>query len=251
MDSNQFHACSRSVTGIRQENEDACEIRRISHPMGSFLLLAVADGLGGHPAGEVASSLAVRTLCGIVHDQLLHLPEPDLASLETLMKMAFRETNNRVIAISEQEEGLRGMGTTLVAALISGEGCCTIGNVGDSRAYLIGEELERLTRDHSRVQELVEEGLLSRDEAEHHPLRNIVTRIIGRKGDEADITSIQVGNARILVCSDGLLDGLTEDEIFAVAATEPIPSVCNALIEAALARSRDNISVVVAGRTEM
>jgi protein phosphatase len=249
MDKYRFNACSRSVAGIRPENEDACEVCRISHPTGPFLLLAIADGLGGHPAGEVASNLAVRTFSGIINDRLLALPEPDPASLGSLVELAFRETNSRVIAASEQGDGLQGMGTTLVAALVSGEGHCIIGNVGDSRAYLVGERLEPLTRDHSRVQELVDEGLLTREEAECHPQRNIVTRIIGRKEDRADITITRVENARILVCSDGLLDGLTEDEIFAVASSGPFPAVCNTLVEAALARSRDNITVIVAGRT--
>ncbi len=247
MERYQFQACSRSVPGIRPVNEDACEIRRISHPSGMILLLAVADGLGGHPAGEVASSLAVRTLGDIVGDQLTRLPEPDRRSLEALMELAFRETNRRVISISRQDEGCQGMGTTLVAALITGADSCVIGNIGDSRAYRIGETMERLTRDHSQVQELVDQGILSPAEAERHPQRNIVTRIIGREGDLADISSCPLGNNRILLCSDGLLDGLTEQEIFAVAAKGRIPVVCTELIEAARERSRDNITVIVAG----
>ncbi|NYT06835.1 MAG: serine/threonine-protein phosphatase [Methanomicrobiales archaeon] len=250
MERYRFHACSRSIAGIRPGNEDACEVRRISHPSGTILLLAVADGLGGHPAGEVASRLAVRTLGEIVHDQLSRLPNPDQESLEALMELAFRETNHRMISASGQEEEWQGMGTTLVAALITGtEDHCIIGNIGDSRAYRVGDRLERLTRDHSRVQELVEEGILSPLEAERHPLKNIVTRIIGREGDRADITSCRLGNARILLCSDGLLDGLTEQEILAILAEGAYPAVCNALIEAAQVKSRDNITVVVAGRS--
>jgi serine/threonine protein phosphatase PrpC len=249
MERPQFHACSRSVAGIRPGNEDACDVSRISHPSGTILLLAVADGIGGHPAGEVASRLAVRALGEIVREQLSLIREPDRESLEALMELAFQETNLRVLSVSEQQEGWQGMGTTLVAALITGADDCVIGNVGDSRVYRIGEHLERLTRDHSRVQELVEEGILNPHEAERHPLKNIVTRIIGRKGDWADITSCRLGNARILLCSDGLLDGLTEQEILTVAGEQNYPAVCDALIEAARARSRDNITVVVAGRS--
>jgi serine/threonine protein phosphatase PrpC len=249
MESQLFHACSRSVAGIRPVNEDACGVSRITHPSGTILLLAVADGLGGHPAGEVASRLAVGTLGEIVREQLSLLREPDRGSLTALMELAFRETNLRVISVSEQEEAWQGMGTTLVAALITGADDCIIGNVGDSRAYRIGEQLERLTRDHSRVQELVEEGFLNPHEAERHPLKNIVTRIIGREGDRADITSCRLGNARILLCSDGLLDGLGEQEILAVVAEQNYPAACEALIEAARARSRDNITVIVAGRS--
>lgn len=247
MERYQFQACSRSVPGIRPGNEDACEIRRISHPSGPILLLAVADGLGGHPAGEVASRLAVRTLCTSVCDRLPLLREPGRESLEALMKLAFGETNQRVIALSEQEERWHGMGTTLVAALIAMGDHCIIGNIGDSRAYRVGEKLERLTRDHSQVQELVDQGILSPHDAERHPQRNIVTRIIGREGDHADITSYRLGNSRILLCSDGLLDGLTEQEIFAVVKDGTIPAVCSELIEAAREKSRDNITVIVAG----
>jgi protein phosphatase len=248
MEKYRFHACSRSVAGVRPDNEDACEVRRISHPAGTILLLAVADGLGGHPAGEVASRLAVRTLAEIVHERLLQLREPGRESLEALMGLAFQETNRRVISAAEQEEDWQGMGTTLVAALLTGDDWCIIGNIGDSRAYRVSDRLERLTRDHSRVQELVEEGMLSPGEAERHPLRNIVTRIIGRSGDRADITSIRLGNARILLCSDGLLDGMTEEEILALATEGTYPAVCTALVEAARSKSRDNITVVVAGR---
>jgi serine/threonine protein phosphatase PrpC len=249
MERHQLSACSRSVAGIRPGNEDACDVCRISHPSGTMLLLAVADGIGGHPAGEVASSLAIRTLGEIVREQLPLIREPDLESLKSLMALAFRETNQRVLSVSEQEQECSGMGTTLVAALITEADDCIIGNVGDSRAYRIGEQLERLTRDHSRVQELVEEGVLNPHEAERHPLKNIVTRIIGREGDRADITSCRIGNARILLCSDGLLDGLTEQEILAVAGEQNYPAVCDALVEAARAKSRDNITVVVAGRS--
>jgi serine/threonine protein phosphatase PrpC len=249
MERHQLSACSRSVAGIRPGNEDACDVCRISHPSGTMLLLAVADGIGGHPAGEVASSLAIRTLGEIVREQLPLIRAPDRESLESLMALAFRETNQRVLSVSEQEQECSGMGTTLVAALITEADDCIIGNVGDSRAYRIGEQLERLTRDHSRVQELVEEGVLNPHEAERHPLKNIVTRIIGREGDRADITSCRIGNARILLCSDGLLDGLTEQEILAVAGEQNYPAVCDALVEAARAKSRDNITVVVAGRS--
>jgi serine/threonine protein phosphatase PrpC len=249
MERHQLSACSRSVAGIRPGNEDACDVCRISHPSGTMLLLAVADGIGGHPAGEVASSLAIRTLGEIVREQLPLIREADRESLESLMALAFRETNQRVLSVSEQEQECSGMGTTLVAALITEADDCIIGNVGDSRAYRIGEQLERLTRDHSRVQELVEEGVLNPHEAERHPLKNIVTRIIGREGDRADITSCRIGNARILLCSDGLLDGLTEQEILTVAGEQNYPAVCDALVEAARAKSRDNITVVVAGRS--
>jgi protein phosphatase len=212
------------------------------------MLLSVADGLGGHPAGEVASRLAVRTLEQIVREQLALIAEPEPEIMKGIMAVAFRETNRRVMMAAEEEPEWQGMGTTLVAALLSTNDDCIIGNIGDSRAYRITSRMERLTRDHSQVQELIDKGILSEREAEHHPLKNIVTRIIGRDEDQADITSWNLDNSRLLLCSDGLLDGLAEEDILAVVTGCAFPVVCQTLVERARQRSRDNITVVVAAR---
>jgi protein phosphatase len=212
------------------------------------MLLSVADGLGGHPAGEVASRLAVRTLEQIVREQLALIGEPEREIMKGIMEVAFRETNRRVMMAAEGEPEWQGMGTTLVAALVSNADDCIIGNIGDSRAYRITSRMERLTRDHSQVQELIDKGILSEREAEHHPLKNIVTRIIGRDEDQADITSWNLDNSRLLLCSDGLLDGIAEEDILAVVKGCAFPAVCQTLVEQARQRSRDNITVVVAAR---
>ncbi len=248
MEEKTLHVCSLSDAGIRSGNEDACSVSRISHPSGTIMLLSVADGLGGHPAGEVASRLAVRTLEQIVREQLTLIAEPDPEIMKGIMAVAFRETNRRVMMAAEGEPDWQGMGTTLVAALISTTDNCIIGNIGDSRAYRITRRMERLTRDHSQVQELIDKGILSEREAEHHPLKNIVTRIIGRDEDQADITSWNLDNSRLLLCSDGLLDGIAEEDILAIVTGCAFPAVCQTLVEQARQRSRDNITVVVAAR---
>lgn len=241
-----LRTCSLSVAGIRAGNEDACRVSQISHQSGTFMLLSVADGLGGHPAGEVASRLAVRTLEQVIREQVTVYTEPGPEHLNEIMRLAFAETNRKVMTAAEREPEWQGMGTTLVAALVSARDDCIIGNIGDSRAYRVGSRVERLTRDHSQVQELVDRGILSPEEAEFHPLKNIVTRIIGRVGDEADITSWNLGQARLLLCSDGLLDGISEEELLAVISGSQFPAVCQTLVERACQKSRDNITVVVA-----
>jgi protein phosphatase len=246
MEEQNLHVCSLSDAGIRSGNEDACSVSRISHQSGTIMLLSVADGLGGHPAGEVASRLAVRTLEQIVREQLALIADPEPEIMQGIMAVAFRETNRRVMMAAEGEPEWKGMGTTLVAALVSTADDCIIGNIGDSRAYRIASDIERLTRDHSQVQELVDKGIMSDREAEHHPLKNIVTRIIGRDEDKADITSWNLGNAWLLLCSDGLLDGISEEDILAVVSGCEFPVICQTLVDQARQKSRDNITVVVA-----
>jgi protein phosphatase len=238
--------CSISDTGIRPANEDAYLVSRIASPSGDFLLLAVADGLGGHPAGEVASNLAVRTLEKIMREQLQLVTDTGIASLSSLLSRAFLETNRTIAGLAETQPEWNGMATTLVAALVAEEDLCVIGNVGDSRAYLISDRLERITRDHSRVQELVDRGLLSVEEAEHHPQKNIVTRIVGRIGDAPDIFTCRMGSSILLLCTDGLSDGISEKRIFSVAREAEFQDLCRELVREAKQDSRDNITVVAA-----
>jgi len=246
MEENTLRICSQSDAGIRSGNEDAYSVSRISHTSGMIVLLSVADGLGGHPAGEVASRLAVGTLERIVREQLTLITALEPETLKKILALACRETDRRVSSAAAQEPEWQGMGTTLVAALISDADYCIIGNIGDSRAYRVTRSMERLTRDHSQVQELVDKGVLSAREAEHHPLKNIVTRIIGREEDQADISSYRLGDARLLLCSDGLIDGISEEEILPIVTGCEFPAVCQTLVERAIQRSRDNITVIVA-----
>ncbi|MDH7511122.1 MAG: protein phosphatase 2C domain-containing protein [Methanolinea sp.] len=245
---NMIITCSRTERGIRERNEDACGIFSIPSPAGTLILLAVADGLGGHPAGEVASALAVRALVESVSLSAKSLVVQDGPSLQQILATGFSHANIRVLRYPEEDPACRGMGTTLVAALLSegGEGVC--GNVGDSRAYLVGRTIRRITRDHSEVQELVERGLIAADAAELHPLKNIVTRIIGRKDDVPDFYPVSLDGDCLILCSDGLTDGVSEREIHALVTTTDFAGLCEALVAAARGRSRDNITVVAAWR---
>lgn len=248
MEKSTLRTCCRSDPGIRHMNEDACTVAAFQHRCGMVTLLAIADGLGGHPAGEVASSLAVETLSRVVDDQLRLVQDLGVDVLKRLLATAFHEANEEILAAGARDPAFEGMGTTLVAAMITDADDCIIGNIGDSRAYLVSQRMRRVTRDHSRVQEMVEEGILTEAEAERHPLKHIVTRILGREGDGPDFFTCRLGESRLLLCSDGLTDGLSEPDLHAALRGAGIPGICDTLIGMARVRSRDNITVAVAER---
>jgi PPM family protein phosphatase len=181
----------------RRRNEDAYVV---SPP-----LFAVADGMGGARAGELASRLAVEAMG----------EEPESRGEERLSPL-IREANRRVFARSHEDASASGMGTTMTAAIVGDDGTVTIGHVGDSRAYrLRDDQLEQLTEDHSLVAELVRSGRLSAEEAETHPQRSVITRALGTDADvDVDVFTVQ-GEAGdlFLLCSDGLTTMVEDEDI--------------------------------------
>jgi PPM family protein phosphatase len=181
----------------RRRNEDAYVV---SPP-----LFAVADGMGGAQAGELASRLAVEAMG----------EEPEGRGEERLSTL-IREANRRVFARSHEDASASGMGTTMTAAIVGDDGTVTIGHVGDSRAYrLRDDQLEQLTEDHSLVAELVRSGRLSAAEAETHPQRSVITRALGTDPEVAvDVFTVQ-GEAGdlFLLCSDGLTTMVEDEDI--------------------------------------
>jgi len=212
-------------------------------------LFAVADGMGGHAAGEVASEVAIETL------RATFAADP---TAEGLVK-AFRQADAAVWQRSEEQPDTRGMGTTLTAvALIDsdGEPVLEVGNVGDSRAYLLRDgELHRLTIDHSLVEELLQAGRLTPEEAMNHPQRHIVTRSIGVEyhGDESvglevdTFTVLPFRGDRILLASDGLSDMIADDQIASALRrfADPDDAARELIRLAKAAGGNDNISVVL------
>jgi len=217
----------------RRRNEDAF----VCEPP----LFAVADGMGGAQAGEVASRLAADS---VREAKLGDLPSPE-QTVEII-----REANRRVYAYSSENASTRGMGTTMTVALVEGS-VVTIGHVGDSRAYLLREDqLTQLTQDHSLVAELVRSGRLSPKEAESHPRRSVITRALGTESDvEVDVFSIRAQNGDLfLLCSDGLTSMVSDEEIakLLVAARADLDSAGEKLVAAAnQAGGEDNITVVL------
>ena len=221
---------------VRQNNEDAMLVGDGEDET----LFVVADGIGGFEAGEVASSLAVDVLRGLHPDKTF--------------KAAIGEANRRILAAGRDDEKLSGMGTTVVAIRFGGtqgEPLAEIAHVGDSRAYLVrGGEMNPITEDHSLVAELVRSGDLTRDQAAEHPQKNLITRALGADEDvDVDTTVLPIdAGDRVLLCSDGLSDMVSEARISEILLESPDDPerAARGLLSAALeAGGNDNITVVV------
>ena len=235
----------------REGNEDAYCVRE---DLGLYL---VADGMGGHAAGEVASKLAAETIEGVIRDTRnadvnSTWPMPFDISLSingNRLKTAIYMANRRLTTAMQDDEHLRGMATTVAVVLVSGSKC-TIGHVGDSRVYrLRAGELSGMTEDHSWVNEQVRAGRLTDNDARRHPWRNVVTRAItGGDDPTADIQEAQLtAGDRILICSDGLSSVVPNEQIQKLLTAEtPAEATAAALVEAANeAGGPDNITVVI------
>jgi protein phosphatase len=222
---------SSDVGQVREKNEDSFLVDdRLS-------LFAVADGMGGHRGGAVASSTSLEAL------RAAFASGQDMAD-------AIKRANAAVFETAADEPLLEGMGTTLTAVQALGDASVLVGHVGDSRAYLIHEgALRQVTEDHSLVEELVREGRLTKEQAEIHPQRSIITRALGVDPDiDVDVHPIDVvPGDRILLCSDGLTTMLRDRDIERVARLEPDPRhAADRLVDAANeAGGEDNITVLV------
>jgi protein phosphatase len=240
----------------RQTNEDAFLLTDLSGDASNApllntnqigergALLIVADGMGGTEAGEVASALAVSTL----HDGL-QLGEVQQAASEQLRQMTER-ANACIRQHAQRSSQLDGMGTTLTAALVR-DGIAYLAQIGDSRAYLIrGQSIRQLTKDQSYVQRMVDDGLLSPEEAARHPYRNVIMQALGVESDiKVALTAIALQrNDYLLLCSDGLSGYVTSEEMLQIVQGADSPAyACRLLTEVANARGgEDNITVIVA-----
>ena len=218
-------------------------------------LYVVADGMGGHAAGEVASQEAVDTVLGMVRrgyasvEQFQHEgPTGDnVRGVQRLLKSAVQAATYMVFAIAENDPDQKGMGTT-VSALLVMESHAVVAQVGDSRVYLVREnKVYQLTEDHTLVAWQVKQGIISEAEAALSPHKNVITRAVGsRDYVQVDTQCVEVGPGdRFLVCSDGLHGYLTDEEIPSILALGPEVAVSR-LIDVANARGgRDNITAVV------
>ncbi len=247
-------ACGQSVGRQREHNEDS--LLAVTATLGGvtesipFGLYIVADGMGGHQFGEVASNAAVRIMGGNImkkfHSYLFNLPTQNIQDpLQELMELSISEAHQYV-----QREA-PGSGTTVTAALVLGQQV-TIAHVGDSRAYAVFPDgrVDALTRDHSLVKRLEELGHISKDEAANFPHRNVLIRALGQgEALEADVFTIpfpQTGY--LLLCSDGLWGVISEKEIHrAVMEAPSLQRACQTMVDAAnAAGGPDNITVVLA-----
>lgn len=226
----------------------SCEERTYFGPRPASLF-AVADGMGGHAAGEEASALALASVESFVLEVLGHLEPLGGCKPEEVLTAAFRRADAAIHAKGDAREKLRGMGATMTMALFQGR-TMHVAHAGDCRAYLLRDKkLYRVTRDHTLVAELKRKGLLTPEQAHEHPLKHIVTNVVGggTLGVDPEVTSFPVrGGDRFMICSDGLLESVTDPQIEAVLTHAASPGeACGALVEAALQGvARDNITVV-------
>jgi serine/threonine protein phosphatase PrpC len=266
-----LHVASAGVTDtgrVREHNEDQfviAEIRRVlrirqsslsqpSHLMGERLghLFVVADGMGGHQGGEYASALAVASVENIVLNTIGWLFRLQGDGVLAEFKEAVRATDRWVIEAAERQPELAGMGTTLTVAYLT-DSVLYLAHAGDSRCYLYrGGQLQRLTRDHTYVEGLVDEGIISAKEAACHSMRNIVTNAVGgdARGVKPEVHKHNIAPGDlILLCSDGLTEMLPDDEIAAhLSAPHTTPDqMARTLVDQAnAAGGTDNITVIVA-----
>ena len=225
----------------REVNQDYIFVS--NEPLGNLPnLLIVADGMGGHRAGDFASRYAVETL------------KEDLANStedgpEAMIRKAIQSANQKLIEAARQDARLEGMGTTLVVATVI-EHTLYFANVGDSRLYLLHDTIKQLSKDHSFVQEMVRLGGIDAEEAKHHPDKNIITRAVGaREKVEVDFFEYRLQRGdMILMCTDGLSNMVEDEDMFdIVKGARDIVEAVQMLIEKANSNGgRDNIGVVMA-----
>ena len=248
----QVSSASATDKGMRRSiNEDCFSARD------DLSLFVVCDGMGGHAAGEVASQAVVDGIVAFVTatktmppDQTWSIPfDLDQSVNANRLSAGFRMGNQRIASQIATSSELQGMATTAVAVLIEG-GTATLAHVGDSRAYRLRDgQLDRLTQDHSWVEEQIRIGALTEEAARKHPRRNIVTRALSGSEDLAvDIQEVALQSGdRLLLCSDGVFTVLEDDEIREVLRRETdLDELCHALIQGANdGGGPDNVTAVV------
>ncbi|GAA0114379.1 Stp1/IreP family PP2C-type Ser/Thr phosphatase [Clostridium senegalense] len=203
-------------------------------------IFAIADGMGGHNAGEVASKMALETVIDYLKK---NKEEESRIALTKAVNLA----NHHIYKAALLKDEYSGMGTTITICYIKDEKCL-VANVGDSRCYVICKDrLIKVTKDHSLVQELLDNGTISEEEAQNHPNKNVITRAIGTKPIvEVDLYELNLNEFdKGLLCTDGLTNELSEQEICNIIITDK-EDVCDELIKASKDRGgRDNISVII------
>ena len=212
-------------------------------PVGSLSnLYIVADGMGGHNAGDLASRTTVETVVDYIEGAKEKRPIP-------LLDAAIQAANQKVIEISLTDKSLEGMGTTVVAATVQ-DGCLYVANVVDSRLYLLDHQIEQINRDHSLVEEMVRAGEIKREEARHHEKKNVITRAVGvEKKLRIDFFDVALNPGdRFLLCSDGLTNMVDDEDMLRLVSRETSLEAAALKLVAAANRNggKDNISVVLA-----
>lgn len=234
-------SCALTHVGhVRTVNEDAFLDRS------DIQLWVVADGMGGHHAGDVASQCIVDSL-----NELATAP-PRLSAYVGDVEDSLMNVNKQLRQLAAEHQDQRTIGST-VMALVAKEDYCAYLWAGDSRIYRARNgTFTRMTRDHSQIEEMIDRGILSREDAEAHPAANVITRAVGASDDlfvDIDMGNVQSGDTFVL-CSDGLYKHVTEEEMAEESQGENVDDICQKLIDLTLARgAMDNVTVVVVRAT--
>lgn len=205
----------------------------------------VADGMGGHNAGDVASKIAVKSCINYMKKI-----NNNTEDMEKVLKEAINYANNSIYEKSKESNGLKGMGTTITACLVYGEDA-VIANVGDSSCYIITKgQIKKATKDHSLVQELIDDGSITEEEALKHPNKNIITRALGTK-NTVDVDTFKINlkfTEKVILCTDGLSNYISKEEMFNIILNNNNQQACKLLVELCKNKGgRDNISVIIFG----
>ena len=234
-------SCGKTDKGKRRDNNQD-NIFMSDSPVGPLPnLYIVADGMGGHAAGDFASRYAIEVVVDFIRKSTIRNPI-------SLLRRAMIFANNEVYREAESDEAKGGMGTTMVACVIDGhELFC--GNIGDSRLYVVGDDIRQITMDHSLVEELIRNGQLDRNKGRNHPEKNIITRAMGSRNEAVpDFFQISLSEGdSVLLCSDGLSNMVENDEIRDIVCESELP---DAAVDALIDRANyyggtDNISAIV------
>lgn len=234
------------MVGIKS---DAGNVRELNEDYASFIederfkIYLVADGMGGHNAGEIASKLAVKSIIRY----LLEHSEED----ENILLNAVKYANNEIYEISQKNDKCKGMGTTITGCFIKGD-MIQVVNVGDSCCFSIKDnEIKKVTKDHSWVQELIDAGAITEEEGRVHPKKNIITRALGTNSSvKIDIFNIDKNESSMfLLCSDGLSNEVRKEEMIEIVnKCKDFNEACEKLVDLAKSRGgKDNITVLLFG----
>lgn len=244
-----IYNCDSHVGKVRKNNEDYCMGEIIQTEDDCIGIFALADGMGGHKKGEVASKIAVESIINFLKENISQSGGIKMDYLDDIIKQGYNYANKKIYAKALEDNSCEGMGTTLVVAIIYKDDVI-IANVGDSRGYLLhNNNFRKITKDHSVVEELVNANLITEEEARFHPRRNQITRAMG--AEEIIIVDIfreKVEKDDILLLATDGLTGCVEDESIKniIEQDKDIKEICQDLINEANNNSgKDNISVIL------
>ena len=242
------YSMASEVGKVRKNNEDYCKGEVIETKDGEIGIFAIGDGMGGHKKGEVASKLAVENIVKFLKENLIQHENVKISYITDILKQAYNDVNTIIYNKSRENVEFEGMGTTLTTAVVYKDKIY-IGNVGDSRCYILKNDfIKQITKDHSLVEELIERNMITKEEAKKHPQRNVITRALGT--DKIVIVDIYEEHIeyknKVVLTTDGLTNYVTEDQIKEVLLNnEEMENICEKLVMMANdIAGRDNISVI-------